>query len=411
MFHPTPMQNLGGRRFRAERLSPMQPSHIEHKAVFMEAGAWLRPEYYDTEPTRIESIHAEVNNVRNGLGIIDVSTLGKLEVFGPDAPELMDRICTMRMSNMVIGKTRYALVVDESGVVTDDGVVVRYSDEHFYYTTTTGTSDSAYRTLQKQILEWGLNAQAVNRTSQLSAMNLAGPLARKILGPLTDIDLSEESFPYLGARTGHVFGKPVTLARVGFVGELGYEIHCRESDAAEIWDNLLKEGKSVGIRPFGVEAQRLLRLEKAHIIVTQDTDGLTNPYEANMSWACHMKKDFFVGQRSLEILKPLQKRRLQGFMLSESYSGAKLYECNLLIKDGELNGRITSVSWSPTFNRYIGLAYVDDMDAEVGDPIQIRLDDGTLIEAELVSVPFYDPDGKRQTCDVDDATDSKVKAA
>lgn len=407
MFHPTPVGHLGGRRFRAERLTPMQESHNAHKAVFMEAGAWLRPEYYDTEASRIESIHAEVNAVRTGLGIIDVSTLGKIEVFGPDAPEVMDRICTMRMSNMQIGMTRYALVVDEAGVITDDGVVVRYAEDHFYYTTTTGSSDPAFRTLQRQILEWGLKAEAVNRTGQLQAMNLAGPLARKKLAPLTDIDLSEESFPYLAARTGTMYGKPVTLARVGFVGELGYEIHCLAGDAAEIWNNLLKDCADVGIRPFGVEAQRLLRLEKGHVIVTQDTDGLTNPYEAGMPWAVHMKKDFFIGQRSLQILKPLQARKLMGFMFPESYSGGTPKECHLLIKDGELNGRITSVSFSPTFNRHLGLAYVDDMEAKVGDAIQVRLDDGTLVEAELVSLPFYDPEGKRQTCDVD-GTDGKV---
>ena len=163
----------------------------------------------------------------------------------------------------------------------------------------------------------------------------------------------------------------------------------------------------VGIRPFGVEAQRLLRLEKGHVIVTQDTDGLTNPYEAGMPWAVHMKKDFFIGQRSLQVLKPLQARKLMGFMFSESYSGGKPEECHLLIKNGEINGRITSVSFSPTFNRYLGLCYVEDMDANVGDAIQIRLDDGALVEAELVSLPFYDPEGKRQTCDVD-GTDGKV---
>ncbi|MBT3710874.1 MAG: aminomethyl transferase family protein, partial [Gammaproteobacteria bacterium] len=316
------------------------------------------------------------------------------------------RICTMRMSNMVVGKTRYALVVDEAGVITDDGVVVRYADDHFYYTTTSGSADPAFRTVQKQIAEWGLNCEAVNRTAQLAAMNLAGPEARNKLAQFTDIDLSEEAFPYLGARTGHVFGKPVTLARVGFVGELGYEIHCLAGDAAEIWDNLLKECADVNIRPFGVEAQRLLRLEKGHVIVTQDTDGLTNPWEAGMPWACHMKKDFFIGQRSLQILKPLQSRTLHGFMFPEGFKGEPK-ECHLLIKDGELNGRITSVSYSPTFNCYLGLAYVDDMEAKIGDAIQIRLDDGTLVEAKLVSLPFYDPEGKRQTCDVD-STDGKV---
>lgn len=401
-FHPVPVKHLAGRRFRAERFTPMHSFHEKNKAVFMEAGPWLRPEYYDTGVERIQAIRDEVVNVRNNLGLIDVSTLGKIEVFGPDAPELMDRLYTMRMSNMKVGMTRYALMVDEAGVVIDDGVAARYSDEHFYFTTTTSTSDSAYRLIQRYIIEWGLDVQVVNRTGQLAAMNLAGPVSRKMLQQYTDIDLSEESFPYLGYRSGKVMGKPAILLRVGFVGELGYEIHVRASDAAELWNDLMEAGKSFGIKPFGVEAQRLLRLEKAHIIVGQDTDGLTNPYEANMSWAAHLKKDFFLGKRSLEILKPRQSKSLHGFMLPNGYKGGTPKECHLLIKDGEINGRVTSVSYSPTFDRIIGLAFVDDIEAKVGDAIEIRVDNGDLVKAELVAVPFYDPEGKRQTVDVEE---------
>ncbi len=191
----------------------------------MEAGNWLRPEYYPTEMTREASIQAEVQAVRNYVGLIDVSTLGKLDVFGRDAGELMDRLYTMRMSNMAIGASRYALMVDDSGVVIDDGVAIRYSDEHFYVTTTTSTSDSAYRLIQKKVIEWGLKVTVLNRTGQIGAMNLAGPNSRKILEQLCDIDLSTEAFPYLAMRQGKMLGLDVTLIRVGFVGELGYEIH------------------------------------------------------------------------------------------------------------------------------------------------------------------------------------------
>ena len=399
-FHPVPIKLLAGRRFRAEQETPMQAFHEENNAVFMEAGAWLRPEYYDTGESRIDAIRAEATNVRKKLGLIDVSTLGKIEVFGPDAGALMDRLYTMRMSNLKVGMTRYALMVDEAGVVIDDGVAARYSDEHFYFTTTTSTSSSAFQLIQRYIVEWGLDVQAVNRTGQLAAMNLAGPVSRTLLQEHTDIDLSEESFPYLGARRGLVMGVPAVLLRVGFVGELGYEIHARASDAATIWNKLMEVGKPHGIRPFGVEAQRLLRLEKGHIIVGQDTDGLTNPYEADMSWAAHLKKDFFLGKRSLEILKPRQGKRLLGFTMASGYQGEMPKECHLLIKGGEINGRVTSVSYSPTLERIIGLAFVEDSEAKVGDTIQIRLDDGTLVTAELVSIPFYDPEGLRQTVDV-----------
>lgn len=401
-FHPVPIKHLAGRRFRAEQLTPMHDFHVKNNAVFMEAGAWLRPEYYGSPDDRANAIQRESLNVRENLGLIDVSTLGKIEVFGPDAPVLMDRLYTMRMSNLAVGMTRYALMVDEAGVIIDDGVAARYSDEHYYFTTTTSSANSAFQLIQRYIIEWGLDVQAVNRTGQLAAMNLAGPVSRAMLQAHTDIDLSEESFPYLGFKKGKVMGVPAILLRVGFVGELGYEIHVRANQAGQLWDQLMSAGQSFGIKPFGVEAQRLLRLEKAHIIVGQDTDGLTDPYQASMGWSAHLKKDFFLGKRSLEMLKPKQQKRLLGFMLPKHYQGGTPKECHLLIKNNEINGRVTSVSFSPTFKRFIGLAFVDDPEAVVGDSIQIRLDDGRLVTAELVSTPFYDPDSKRQKVDVDD---------
>ena len=400
MFHPVPINALAGRRFRPERLTPMHQFHLEHNAVMMEAGPWLRPEYYQLETTRLDCIQAEARQVRNAVGIIDVSTLGKIEAFGPDVAELMNRLFTMRMDNIAVGMTRYALMVDESGVIIDDGVAARYSDQHYYFSTTTTTSDSAYRMIQRYIIEWNLDVTVVNRTGQLAAMNLAGPKSRELLSTLCGIDLSEESFPYLGARRGLVLGKEATLLRVGFVGELGYEIHLRASDAAEVWQGLISAGEQYNIRPFGVEAQRLLRLEKGHIIIGQDTDGLSNPFHASMGWAAHMKKDFFIGQRSLEIVKPRHERKLFGFSLPAEQNNMPK-ECHLLIKDGEINGRVTSVLYSPVMERVIGLAYVEDEQAKVGDEITIKIDGAELITAKLVKLPFYDPEGARQTIDLD----------
>jgi len=409
MFHPVTLNQLAGRRFRPQRLTALHDFHISRKAVMMEAGTWLRPEYYDSGDSRLEAIHLEVASVRNAVGLIDVSTLGKIEAFGPDAAELMDRLYTMRMSNMKTGMTRYALMVDESGVISDDGVAVRLGHDHFYFTTTTSTSASAFSHIQRHILEWNLDVTVVNRTAQLAAMNLAGPMAREVLQPLTDVDLSEQSFPYLAARTGKVSGYDATLVRVGFVGELGYEIHLQYRDARAVWDKLMEAGEAHGIRPFGVEAQRLLRLEKSHIIVGQDTDGLTNPYEANLAWAVHLNKPFFLGQRTLQISRTRFKRQLQGFKLPINYSGPELKECHLIIKegegknggkDGDIHGRVTSVGFSPGLNRFIGLAFIDSVNSQPGDKIQIRADDGTLVSAELAVTPFYDPDGARQMTDL-----------
>lgn len=407
MFHPVPVQALAGRRFHPERLTALHQWHLDQGARMMEAGAWMRPEYYlsgsveDSPAVRQQAILDEVQAVRTGLGLIDVSTLGKIEVMGPDAGKLLDGTYTMRMSNIKLGMTRYALMVDESGVIIDDGIVGRIAEDRFYVTATTSHADATFRTLSRHILEWGLDVRLVNRTGALAAMNLAGPHARRLLGPLTDIDLSEENFPYLGLQSGQLCGVPVRLIRVGFVGELGYEIHLPVDAAEQVWTTLMEQGERYGIRPFGVEAQRILRLEKGHIIVGQDTDGLTNPFEANMPWAVPLKsKPWFVGKPSLARLKESCRRSLRGFMLPQGYSGELPKECHLLIKDGEIAGRITSIAYSPSLGRHIGLAMVE-LPLVGSDPLyQVRVDSGALIPLEPCSTPFYDAEGARQTADL-----------
>ena len=395
-FHPVPMSGLAGRRLRPHRHTPLQVFHEARDAVFMEAGIWPRPEFYETGGGRQTAIADEARSVRENVGIIDVSTLGKIEIFGPDAAELMDRLYTMRMSNVKVGMSRYALMVDESGIITDDGVAVRRADDHFYVTTTTGTSDSAFREIQRRLMEWRLDAEVVNRTGQLGGVNVAGPRSRELLAGLTDIDLSENAFPYLGAREGNFAGGDALMMRVGFVGELGYEIHMAPTDLRKAVERIMEAGEKLGIRPFGMEAQRLLRLEKGHIIVGQDTDGLTNPFEAAMPWAVHMKKDYFVGKRSLQVLKGKKTRTLVGFTLTVENGNPMPDECNLVIHDGKISGRVTSVAESPTLSCVIGMAYVDDSVLEGRVKFSIRTGDGRLVEAAVAPLPFYDPDGARQ---------------
>ncbi|WP_020680797.1 2Fe-2S iron-sulfur cluster-binding protein [Marinobacterium rhizophilum] len=401
MFHPVPVSDLAGRRFRPERLSALHDRHLGLGAQMMEAGAWLRPEYYGMPDQREPSILREVQAVRTALGLIDVSTLGKIEVMGPDAAKLLDGSYTMRMSTIRTGMTRYALMVDDSGVIVDDGIVGRVAEDRFYVTATTSHSEATYRTLSRHIVEWGLDVRLVNRTGVLAAMNLAGPHARQLLAPLTDIDLAEDAFPYLGMREGQLCGIPVRLIRVGFVGELGYEIHLPVDAAATLWDRLMSAGAEFGIRPFGVEAQRVLRLEKGHIIVGQDTDGLTNPFEAAMAWAVPLKsKPYFVGRPSLALLKARCSRKLIGFRLPKGYSGERPKECHLIIENGEMAGRITSIAYSPSLGQLIGLAMVDLPLAEASLSLSVCVDSGDLIQIEPCALPFYDAEGKRQTADL-----------
>ncbi len=400
MYHPVPLKLLAGRSFNPERRTPVDAQHAALGAVWMPAGNWRRPEYYAVSgASRAHSIDAEVHAVRSGVGLIDVGTLGKIEIYGPEAAELLDRVYAGRFSDLRVGMTRYGLMLDEAGVIIDDGVVARLSDEQFYFTTTTGGSATVFRELLRLNALWGLNCALVNVTGHRAALNFAGPLSREILSTMTNISLRDEEFPYLAVRSGQVAGIAARLMRVGFVGELGYEIHVAAGHGPDLWQALFTAGAPRGLRPFGVEAQRVLRLEKGHFIVGQDTDGLTDPHEANAMWAVAMKKPFFVGQRSLRILQARGPRqRLVGIELADTSRLPK--ECHLVIDKGAIAGRVTSVTHSRVLNKSIGLAMLSPDLAQVGRDIQIRIDNGDMVAAKVVPALFYDPKNLRQKAGV-----------
>ena len=335
--------------------------------------------------------------VRGRLGIIDVGTLGKMEIAGPDAAAFLERIYTGRFGNMKVGMTRYALMLDEAGVIVDDGVVARLGEERFYFTTTTTGSAGVYREMTRLNMLWQMKVGIVNVTGSYAAVNLAGPRSRDALAAVTKLDLSAQAFPYLAVREGEVAGVGARLMRVGFVGELGYEIHVPADSACVLWDALIQAGRAYDIRPFGVEAQRLLRLEKAHIIIGQDTDGLTTPIEAAMDWAVKTDKPYFIGQRSLKIMgEKKATSRLVGFALDSDDEGAAPKECHLVIRDGEIAGRVTSIAFSPALGRHVGLAFVAADMAVEGSRFFIRADAGRMVQARIVPTPFYDPAGALQ---------------
>ena len=396
-FHPVPLSHLAGRGFVAERETPLHGRHVAAGAVLMPAGNWQRPEYYAIRGrTREQAICGEALAVRKGAGLIDVGTLGKIEISGPDAGAFLERIYTGRFANMRPGTTRYGVMLDEAAVIVDDGVVARLDEGRYYFTTTTSGSATVYRELGRLNTLWRMNCGIVNVTGHKAALNLAGPNSRKLLQSLTHSDLSEAAFPYLAAREFEVAGIAARVLRIGFVGELGYEIHVPADQGAVLWDALMTIGKSFGLRPFGVEAQRLLRLEKGHIIVSQDTDGLTTPDEAAVSWAVKMDKPFFVGQRSLAIIRKQPRRQqLAGFEL-EGPGAEGVRECHLIITDGIIAGRVTSVAWSPTLNKYIGLAMLATSLTAQGTPFWIRASGGRMVAARVVPTPFYDAGGLRQ---------------
>ncbi len=386
---------LAGRRFEPQRLTPMHHHHEAAGAPMMLAGDWLRPLYYGNDGE--SAVWREVTAVRENVGIIDVSTLGGIDIRGPDAAEFMNRMYTSEYSRQSVGRGRYALMCDVSGTVIDDGVACRFADDHFYVTTTTGGSTAVFRSMLWWNAQWRLDIDMSNVTGAYASVNIAGPKSRDLLAPLCpDIDLSPDGFPYMAVRRGRVADIPARILRVGFVGELGYEIHVPASRGAALWERLTAAGHPFDMCPFGVEAQRILRLEKGHIIVGQDTDGLTHPDEVCMTWSISERKPFFVGGRAIEMHRRRGVARiLVGFTLP---AATKILpeEYHLVVRGDEIIGRVTSIARSSTLGHPIGLAYVAPDQAEPGIEFTIKGPGGRLIRATVSELPFYDPQNLRQ---------------
>lgn len=396
-YVPEKFGHLAGRVFEPERHTAMHHRHLELGARMMVAGLWYRPAFYGKAEAREQAIREEVLAVRNNVGLIDVSTLGGLDVRGPDAAELLNRLYTFAYAKQPVGRSRYVLMCDQTGAIIDDGVACRFHDEHFYVTATTSGVDAVYRLMLQWNAQWRLDVDVANVTAAYAGVNIAGPRSREVLAKVChDVDLAPQAFPYMGVRLGTVAGIPARILRVGFVGELGYEIHVPASQGEALWDALTAAGGLAGIRPFGVEAQRVLRLEKGHIIIGQDTDGLTHPIEADMAWAIAKNKPYFMGGRSIEIqaARPLS-RKLVGFAIDDPATPVP-EECHLTVRGTEIVGRVTSAVRSPALGRTIGLAYVAPDQAEPGKTFDIKVAGGHLIQATVVPIPFYDPENKRQ---------------
>ncbi|MCC5796194.1 MAG: (2Fe-2S)-binding protein [Methylophaga sp.] len=392
-FHPTPLAHLGGRGFHPHRLTAMHEWHVNHGGVMMEAGAWMRPAWYQPQGAKLtaqQAVQQEAMAVRNAAGMIDGSTLGKIEVFGQDAGAFLERFYTGKFADLQFGSSRVALLLDEAGVMVDDGVAARLAEDKFYVSTNSSNAATVYREMQRNLQLWGMSVTLVNLTGAMAAMTLAGPASGSILTELTELDLFEEAFPQGAIRTAEVAGVQARIMRVAFVADLAFEIHVPSSSALHVWQKIMKTGQPFGLRPFGTDAQRLLRLEMGHHLISHDTDGLTNPFEAHAGGLLAMDKAFFTGQRSLQILaaKPV-KKQLVKFVLDPGFSAELPKECNLVINAGQITGRVTSIAYSEYLNRVIGMAFVAPDQAANGQQFDIRTDDGLLVKARVVQGSFF----------------------
>lgn len=394
---PEKLGVLAGHHPLPERRTALHQRHLGLGARMKPVGAWWRPYFYGQEQDSARLILEETRAVRTGAGILDVSTLGKLEIRGPDAGAFLDRLYTMAHANQPVGRVRYGLMLNELGAVIDDGVVCRLAEDRFYVTSTTGAVTRVQAEMLFWNAQWRMRADVLNLTAAFSALNVTGPDARALLSRLpSDLDFSRESFAYLAAREGTLAGVRVLAMRIGFTGELSFELHCPSSHAAPLWDAIMAEGRAFGLRPYGLEASRILRLEKGHILIGQDTDALSSPDELGLGWAVSRKKPFFVGMRTIEARSRLGlKRKLVGLAFETATGGAVGESC-LVMRDGAPSGHVTSFAVSPTLGHPIALAFVHAGDAAPGSKVLVKDRAGALIAARVTGHAFFDPGNTRQ---------------
>jgi len=395
---PLALRTLAGLPMEPVQVSPLHEWHVAHGARLTVAGLWLRAERYG-DPVK------EVRAVREAVGLIDVGTLGKLRLTGPGVPALLDRLYINQFQKLAVGRVRYGVMCNDEGVVLDDGVCAHVGPQEWYLTTTSSGAGAIFEWIQWWAQSgWGEGVHITDLTEVNAGINLAGPQSRAVLAQLTPLDVSNEAFPYMHVRDALVAGVPCRIMRIGFTGELSYEIHVPAGCTQHVWDALLAAAPQPGAAqpvPFGLEAQRVLRLEKGHIIVSQDTDAATDPIAADMAWAVKLDKPDFLGRRSLtRISRDGPRQKLVGFKMAQPVI---VPEEGLQVVKAGADGRLTIIGWvsssrfSPTLNESIGLCWLPaDLAAQAGAAFSIRLLNGVgLAEAHVHHGPFYDPDGQR----------------
>ncbi len=408
-YTPTTFGNFAGTA-RGEQFDPVRrtPTHawaVSQGAVFEDVGLWKRARYF---PQRGEDMHAavlrECRAVRAGVGIFDGSTLGKIEVVGPDAAEFMNRMYVNPWTKLGTGRCRYGIMLREDGFVMDDGVVGRLAPDRFHVTTTTGGAAAVLNMMEDYLqTEWpDLRVWLTSATEQWAVIAVQGPAARAVLEPLVEgIDLSAVALPHMALAEGTICGVPTRLFRVSFTGELGFEINVPSDYGQAVWEAVYAAGIPHGITPYGTESMHVLRAEKGFIIVGQETDGTVTPDDAGLTWAVGKAKPDFVGKRSLSRSGMMDANRKQLVGLMSADNVTVLEEGVQIVADPNqpvpmsVLGHVTSSYLSPSLGHPIALALLAGGRARHGETLHVPMPGGRSIAVQVVPPVFYDPEGTR----------------
>ena len=397
-----------GEFFDPVRKTAMHEWHVQAGAKFEDVGQWKRPWYY---PRPGESMRDAVNReclaVRGAVGVLDASTLGKIDVRGPDSATFLNRVYINGWTKLGIGRCRYGFMLNEEGMVLDDGVTARLAEHHFLMHTTTSGAAAVMAWLERWLqTEWpDLKVFLTSVTDQWATVSINGPRARRVMEMLcSDVDLSNRAFPFMSVLSGSVTGIPARIFRISFAGELSFEINVDANYGRQVWDAVMEAGEEFNITPYGTEAMHVLRAEKGYVIVGQETDGSVTPVDIGVGRMVSRRKDF-LGKRSLamENLVRDDRKQLVGLLTEDDQEvlpeGGQIVDDSSAPTPVPMLGHVTSSYYSVNLGRSIALGIVKGGRARKGDLVYVPLADGRSITARIASPSFYDPKGDRQNVD------------
>jgi heterotetrameric sarcosine oxidase alpha subunit len=393
-----------GRCFEPIRRTAMHDWHEAAGAAWVEAGLWLRPSTYPRPgETLREAIVRETLATRNNVGLVDVSTLGKIDIQGPDAADFLDRVYSNNFKSLPVGRARYGLMLREDGMVMDDGTTSRLAEQRFLMTTTTANAVKVMQHLEflLQVVWPELRVHATSVTEHWAAMALAGPNSRAVLERVVeDSDVSDAALPYMGVSTGRIAGAPARLFRISFSGERSYEVNVPADYGRKVWEAILEAGRGIGIAAYGMEAMGIMRIEKGHV-ASGELDGNTTAADLGLGRMASTQKDF-IGRRSLSRsgLADPKRHRLVGFVPVDGTTplrgGSQIVADSRSALAVPMIGRITSVADSPTLGHPIGLGLLEGGLTRKGETVHAHFplaDESTPVR--VTDPVFYDPKGER----------------